>query len=1092
MPRHTIQQGETLFLLAAKHGLSDWKVILDHYDNRAYKRRYPDPGVLPPGVRIIIPNKKLAQKPSAVDQLHQFQLQPPTAWMRVAVRDWQGNPLANKTCKLEVSGGETFEGALDATGVLSRRVAVTAKKAKLTVNFTDSKTRVWNLVFGWKDPISTISGVQARLDNLGFSCGVADGILNSRTKAAIKAFRTVTGLAVNEKIDQPLRDKLAAYYDLAKDEKALDKTPLWPLYKNRVAAGLKRYADKRKYNPSAQSKAAVKLLDPLVTANHPDKLRRAVSWLMSSSLLRYEHAAQLKTSSSLYGYLDEELKRDLRLGDPAAEARVQLTATGTSGGDKLREPLERKYGVTALRLEKGGTKTHTYLSAEARPKTAPAATGKKDFNFAPSLDSDKVKVTYVIEDPEKEILKARLELYHLGKEDALWSQDLAAGDLTAGSHTLTIASSQDWDGKVTGSGVELPDDYPTVEHSPYQLRLKVSDRDNLAADEEVSALSPVAWCDFQVLVKEISLELGDKKAVKGALDQALYDTLTFPAGGSTEKVQLISNLYKTDGVEMNDNTQFTEYKTLWGDGPQIPVFAKLWVQDSAGAKKEAPKALGKVKTLWDWESVDEVTTGHRAPVKNFIDKALDYYKSKSKPNGDNCHKDRGGKRGSTTKHVLEATAGYAPQSTLKNSTFPFKVARDKLKKRTWAAHSEPWTTGLAAGKTGVLLRPARMAGDAYKLSAYLAKDLDEKGNFLLDVEDKTPDAKLSKIVKASTGSFEIWREIHLVRYIRKQAAIADFVAGNMAGAQAHYAGAFVQLENKIDGDNSYVLASHRKADGSTPDYNALCRSKLVGSGQAIFTKNLAVDATANHAASLSAFEVRDYEGFVKAVHAEVNKTNALAAATDFSGWATATGKTEKQLAEGLGAVATAGWASNARNTRLKGTQTWLNTAQLGTKGRYCKALDGFLFGYVKEIAASSLELVTGRKNGAAAGSKDGVTIMHFDYSNSYLKTLRDSGARVGSKLGSAIEADDGSRTQCAFVFVCARLDTFSHEIGHHMFLPHARGAGGAQLDRHDDVDTGCLMSYNRPRPSFCGLCQLRLRGWDATKLDKIAANNRKT
>jgi hypothetical protein len=40
------------------------------------------------------------------------------------------------------------------------------------------------------------------------------------------------------------------------------------------------------------------------------------------------------------------------------------------------------------------------------------------------------------------------------------------------------------------------------------------------------------------------------------------------------------------------------------------------------------------------------------------------------------------------------------------------------------------------------------------------------------------------------------------------------------------------------------------------------------------------------------------------------------------------------------------------------------------------------------------------------------------------------------------------------------------------------------------------MSYNPPRPAFCGLCQLRLRGWDAgsndagkAKLKKNAAQN---
>jgi hypothetical protein len=36
-----------------------------------------------------------------------------------------------------------------------------------------------------------------------------------------------------------------------------------------------------------------------------------------------------------------------------------------------------------------------------------------------------------------------------------------------------------------------------------------------------------------------------------------------------------------------------------------------------------------------------------------------------------------------------------------------------------------------------------------------------------------------------------------------------------------------------------------------------------------------------------------------------------------------------------------------------------------------------------------------------------------------------------------------------------------------------------------------MMSYNRPRLAFCGLCQLRLRGWSALALKKTAAQNKK-
>jgi hypothetical protein len=101
--------------------------------------------------------------------------------------------------------------------------------------------------------------------------------------------------------------------------------------------------------------------------------------------------------------------------------------------------------------------------------------------------------------------------------------------------------------------------------------------------------------------------------------------------------------------------------------------------------------------------------------------------------------------------------------------------------------------------------------------------------------------------------------------------------------------------------------------------------------------------------------------------------------------------------------------------------------------------------------------------------------------------------------GEAVAVKDGAREKCVFVFYQSDLPTFNHEVGHHLFLPHSRHhgplntivPGGAQDARHDDDDTGCTMSYSDVRPAFCGLCQLRLRGWSADALDKDDAKNKK-
>ncbi|HSW08899.1 hypothetical protein, partial [Aquabacterium sp.] len=76
--------------------------------------------------------------------------------------------------------------------------------------------------------------------------------------------------------------------------------------------------------------------------------------------------------------------------------------------------------------------------------------------------------------------------------------------------------------------------------------------------------------------------------------------------------------------------------------------------------------------------------------------------------------------------------------------------------------------------------------------------------------------------------------------------------------------------------------------------------------------------------------------------------------------------------------------------------------------------------------------------------------------------------------------------------------TPAHEIGHCMFMPHAprvdvnaagarqevNSGGGITPDFHDAKNWNCLMSYNRPRPGFCGLCIMRLRGYKGDQFDR--------
>ena len=126
--------------------------------------------------------------------------------------------------------------------------------------------------------------------------------------------------------------------------------------------------------------------------------------------------------------------------------------------------------------------------------------------------------------------------------------------------------------------------------------------------------------------------------------------------------------------------------------------------------------------------------------------------------------------------------------------------------------------------------------------------------------------------------------------------------------------------------------------------------------------------------------------------------------------------------------------------------------------------------------------------------KDGVTIIQFGELHSNFSTA------TSLINGYAPTFSTSSRTRVAFIQYCTAAryasgggsntmeQTISHEIGHHLFLPHAplpaaHLPGGADPTVHDKADTHCMMGYDYSAERlFCGFCLLRLRGWDHRRL----------
>jgi N-acetylmuramoyl-L-alanine amidase len=224
MPFHDVKQGETLLGLAVANGLESWEDILARPENADLKKKRADPGILKAGDRVFIPNREMCHSPSAVDAKHTFKLGRPKAWLRLAVKDAAGAALTGKKYEL-AAGGTTATGELPADGVIEQAVPIDTTEGKLTVWLDAEASQVWDLKIGYMDPADEVSGVQARLNNLGFDCGEPDGVLDDDTKAAIRAFQVLTGMELTGEIDDTLREKLLSFYDPAQDEASQQVEP---------------------------------------------------------------------------------------------------------------------------------------------------------------------------------------------------------------------------------------------------------------------------------------------------------------------------------------------------------------------------------------------------------------------------------------------------------------------------------------------------------------------------------------------------------------------------------------------------------------------------------------------------------------------------------------------------------------------------------------------------------------------------------------------------------------------------------------------------------------------------------------------------
>jgi hypothetical protein len=206
VPDYTVNQGDCILSIATANGFK-WETIWNHPNNADLKqRRNGDPNVLLPGDVVFIPEKTVRRETRGTDQKHTFKKLGVTAQVRLRLLDYKRQPRKSVQYSASVDG-TVSTGRSDGAGYITLRVPPGAQQVLLSI--TDGgRTEQYTLPLGAIDPVDTLSGVQQRLNNLGYPAGSETDEIGEETAAALRAFQKEMQFPVTGEIDDATRDKL--------------------------------------------------------------------------------------------------------------------------------------------------------------------------------------------------------------------------------------------------------------------------------------------------------------------------------------------------------------------------------------------------------------------------------------------------------------------------------------------------------------------------------------------------------------------------------------------------------------------------------------------------------------------------------------------------------------------------------------------------------------------------------------------------------------------------------------------------------------------------------------------------------------------
>ena len=206
---YVVKQGDHLLKIAAEHGFRGHAVIWNHPNNASLKQERKNPNVLNPGDQLFIPDKDSGEVSRPTDKRHRFVVRREELKLRLILEDQLEKPISRAKCELFV-GTQRFELTTDTRGKLEHDIPLDAEKSTLVIRSPETPFdgEFFQIRIGHLDPVETVTGQQARLNNLGYFAGRSANPDDPAFRSAAEEFQCDHGLVVDGKIGPQTQAKL--------------------------------------------------------------------------------------------------------------------------------------------------------------------------------------------------------------------------------------------------------------------------------------------------------------------------------------------------------------------------------------------------------------------------------------------------------------------------------------------------------------------------------------------------------------------------------------------------------------------------------------------------------------------------------------------------------------------------------------------------------------------------------------------------------------------------------------------------------------------------------------------------------------------